>query len=134
MRWLTIRRVSTRGRIGHDDGGDHRCRDAIWDPDLGLPIDEFGGARSTEERVEIRCPCEPGDDRELEAGCLIPTDHGYEATIAQRMAARAEARAAGRPRRDPNPKPTVSGSGDVMRTREANRRRLAATEKQDASG
>jgi putative ATPase len=62
----------------------------------------------------------------------LPTDHGYEATIAQRMAARAETRAAGRPRRDPNPKPTVAGGGEVMRTRESNRRKLAKTQTEDA--
>lgn len=63
----------------------------------------------------------------------LPTDHGYEATIAARMTARAETRAAGRPRRDPNPKPTVAGGGDLMRTREANRKKLAETEKRDAA-
>ncbi len=64
----------------------------------------------------------------------LPTDHGYEATIANRMAARAETRAAGRPRRDPNPKPDAHGGGDgLMRTREANRKKLAETEKKDAS-
>jgi len=64
----------------------------------------------------------------------LPTDHGYEATIAQRMAGRADVRAAGRPRRDPNPKPTVAGGGDLMRTREASRKKLAETEKRDAGG
>ncbi len=64
----------------------------------------------------------------------LPTDHGYEATIANRMAARAETRAAGRPRRDPNPKPDAQGGGDgLMRTRETNRKKLAETEKKDAS-
>ncbi|HET7169124.1 MAG TPA: replication-associated recombination protein A [Candidatus Limnocylindrales bacterium] len=67
----------------------------------------------------------------------LPTDHGYEATIEQRMSARAGAResdrAAGRPRRDPNPKPSMSGSGDLMRTRETNRKKLAETEKADAA-
>jgi putative ATPase len=62
----------------------------------------------------------------------LPTDHGYEATIAQRMAARAETRAAGRPRRDPNPKPDVAGRGDLMRTRETNRKKLATTQNEDA--
>ena len=49
------------------------------------------------------------------------------------MAARAETRAAGKPRRDPNPKPTTSGNADLMRTREANRKKLAETEKRDAA-
>ena len=52
------------------------------------------------------------------------------------MAARSEARAAGRPRRDPNPKPEASHlAGDgLMRTRETNRKKLAETEKRDAGG
>jgi hypothetical protein len=48
------------------------------------------------------------------------------------MTARAETRAAGKPRRDPNPRPTTSGPSDLMRTREANRKKLAETEKRDA--
>ncbi|MDH5243876.1 MAG: replication-associated recombination protein A, partial [Chloroflexota bacterium] len=40
----------------------------------------------------------------------LPTDQGYESTIANRMAARAESRAAGPPRRDPQAKPTAGGS------------------------
>jgi putative ATPase len=67
----------------------------------------------------------------------LPTDQGYEATIANRQAARAEARdaarAAGRQRRNPNPTPDV-GRSDTMRTREVNRKKLAETEKRDASG
>ena len=50
------------------------------------------------------------------------------------MAARAETRAAGKPRRDPNPKPTMSGKADLMRTRETNRKKLAETQKDDAAG
>jgi putative ATPase len=64
----------------------------------------------------------------------LPTDQGYEGTIANRMAARAETRSAGRPRRDPNPKPASAGGGDLMRTREASRKKLAETEKRDAGG
>ena len=67
----------------------------------------------------------------------LPTEQGYEATIAGRQAARAEARdaarAAGRPRRNKNPTPQV-GKSDPMRTREANRKKLAETEKRDAAG
>ncbi len=63
----------------------------------------------------------------------LPTDQGYEGTIANRMAARQEQRAAGKPRRDPNPKPTMSGPPDLMRTREANRKKLAETQKDDAA-
>jgi len=76
-------------------------------------------------------------DELVERRYYLPSDQGYEATIAGRQAARAEARAvardAGRPRRDPNPTPHVNKS-DPMRTREANRKKLAETEKQDASG
>ena len=50
------------------------------------------------------------------------------------MAARAEARSAGRPKRDAHPKPTMSGKADVMRTRETNRKKLADTQKDDAAG
>ena len=49
------------------------------------------------------------------------------------MAARETNRAAGKPRRDPHPKPTMSGNADVMRTRETNRKKLADTQKDDAS-
>jgi putative ATPase len=63
----------------------------------------------------------------------LPTDQGYEGTIANRMEARAQNRAAGKPRRDPQPRPTRSGNADVMRTREANRKKLADTQKDDAS-
>jgi putative ATPase len=62
----------------------------------------------------------------------LPTDQGYEGTIANRMTTRAETRANGKPRKDPNPKPTMSGSADLMRTREESRKKLAETEKRDA--
>jgi putative ATPase len=71
-------------------------------------------------------------DELAERRYYLPTDQGYEGTIANRMDARAQNRAAGKPRRDPHPKPTMSGSGDVMRTREANRKKLAETQKGDA--
>jgi putative ATPase len=68
-----------------------------------------------------------------------PTDQGYEATIGSRMEARLEARAAakasGGPRRSKLPTPDVDPmrvAGGVMRTREANRVKLAETEKRDA--
>src|SRR5690349_338526 len=67
----------------------------------------------------------------------LPTEQGYEATIAGRQAARAAARAAeretGRPRRNANPTPQVIRS-DPMRTRESNRKKLAETQRADASG
>jgi putative ATPase len=69
----------------------------------------------------------------------LPTDQGYEATIAARMAGRAEARAAakaaGRTPRSKTPAPVIKPrSGDsIMKTRETNRKKLAETEKRDAS-
>ena len=70
----------------------------------------------------------------------LPTDQGYEATLAVRMAARAEARttakAAGKTRRStiPGPDTAPHAGNDLMKTRETNRKKLAETEKQDASG
>jgi putative ATPase len=65
----------------------------------------------------------------------LPTDQGYEATIAGRQTARAEARAAakatGRTPRNPNPTPEVRKS-DTMRARETSRKKLAETERRDA--
>jgi putative ATPase len=65
----------------------------------------------------------------------LPADQGYESTIAARQASRAEgraaAKAAGKTPRNPNPTPEV-GKSDQMRTREANRKKLAETEKKDA--
>jgi putative ATPase len=69
----------------------------------------------------------------------LPTDQGYEATIAARMAGRAEARAAaksaGRTPRSKTPAPVIKPrAGDsIMKTRETNRKKLAETEKRDAS-
>jgi putative ATPase len=66
----------------------------------------------------------------------LPADQGYEATIAGRQASRAEgraaAKAAGKTPRNPNPTPEV-GKSDQMRSREANRKKLAETEKRDAA-
>ena len=69
-----------------------------------------------------------------------PTQQGYEATIAGRIAARQEARdaarAGGGPRRQQVPAPAVDGmkaGGRIMRTREESRARLAQTEKRDAN-
>jgi putative ATPase len=67
----------------------------------------------------------------------LPTDQGYESTIAARQAAREEARAAakraGRTPRNANPTPEIAKGGDLMRTRETSRKKLADTEKRDAS-
>jgi putative ATPase len=79
-------------------------------------------------------------DELAERRYYLPTDQGYEATLAARMTARAEARAAaraaGRTPRNTLPGPTMSKSGGegIMRTREANRKKLADTEKKDAAG
>jgi hypothetical protein len=69
-----------------------------------------------------------------------PTEQGYEATIASRMAAREEARgqaaAAGGPKRRKERGPDVNpmrAAGGLMRTREGNRKALADTEKRDAA-
>jgi putative ATPase len=68
----------------------------------------------------------------------LPTDQGYESTIASRMTARentrAAAREAGRAPRSRLPTPEINPrAGDaVLRTREENRKRLAETEKRDA--
>jgi putative ATPase len=70
----------------------------------------------------------------------LPTDQGYESTISDRMARRAAAReaarAAGRTPRQAVPMPeSRMASGDrILRTREESRRKLAETEKRDASG
>jgi hypothetical protein len=69
----------------------------------------------------------------------LPTDQGYESTIAARMANRADARAAakaaGRTPRTRFPAPEASHhAGDgIMKTREASRMKLAETEKRDAA-
>ena len=69
----------------------------------------------------------------------MPTDQGYESTIGERMARRSAARdanrEAGRTPRNPFPAPDVArGAGDkVLRTREESRKKLADTEKRDAS-
>jgi hypothetical protein len=67
----------------------------------------------------------------------LPTDQGYESTIAGRQAARQEARAAakqaGRTPRNANPTPEIAKGGDPMRTRELNRKKVAETQKKDAA-
>ena len=63
----------------------------------------------------------------------VPGDQGYEATVAARMAARGEARNNGRPRRKKRSDPPMASLSDAMRPREEARKRLAATEKKDAS-
>jgi putative ATPase len=69
----------------------------------------------------------------------LPTDQGYERTIAERMEFRASereaARAAGRTPNNPVPGPQIDGmnvSGKITKTREESRREVADTEKRDA--
>jgi hypothetical protein len=62
-----------------------------------------------------------------------PLEHGYEATIAQRMEARADARAKGNRKATPPPgQGQWRPAGDIMGGREIARKKLAETEKKDA--
>ena len=65
----------------------------------------------------------------------LPTDQGYESTIANRMATRAQIRADGAARPDLAAKPeTTHHAGDgLLRQRETNRRKIAETENRDAA-
>jgi putative ATPase len=70
----------------------------------------------------------------------LPTDQGYEATLANRQqareAAREQARQAGRARKSrfPTPEMARGAGGKMLQIREENRKALAETEKKDASG
>jgi putative ATPase len=68
-----------------------------------------------------------------------PSGQGYEQTIGARMEGRRVARTVGAKRAVPPPGPAgkvnpMRVSGEVTRTREGNRRRIAETEKKDAEG
>jgi putative ATPase len=63
----------------------------------------------------------------------VPGDQGYEATIAARMAARDEARKNGRPRRKQRADPPMASMSDALRPREEARKRIAATQREDAN-
>jgi putative ATPase len=63
----------------------------------------------------------------------VPGDQGYEPTIAARMEAREAARME-RPRRKQRADPPMAGMSDGLRPREENRKRIADTQKKDASG
>ncbi|HUQ43870.1 MAG TPA: replication-associated recombination protein A [Candidatus Limnocylindria bacterium] len=69
----------------------------------------------------------------------LPTDQGYEATITERLARRAAARTAareaGRTPRNPIPAPEAArgAGGQILKQREAGRRKLADTQKRDAA-
>jgi putative ATPase len=62
----------------------------------------------------------------------VPGDQGHEPTIAARMAERAAARA-GKPRRKERASPPMASMSDALRPREENRKKLAETQKRDAS-
>ncbi len=62
----------------------------------------------------------------------VPGDQGHEATIAARMAAREEARKE-RPRRKQRTDMPMASMSDGLRPREENRKKLAETQKKDAS-
>jgi putative ATPase len=69
----------------------------------------------------------------------LPTDQGYEATLANRQQARADAREqarqAGRARKSQVPTPDMArgAGGKMLQIREENRKALAETEKKDAA-
>jgi putative ATPase len=62
----------------------------------------------------------------------VPNDQGHEVTIAARMAAREDARQA-KPRKKSRPTPPMAGMSDALRPREESRKKLAETQKKDAS-
>src|SRR6188474_83332 len=63
----------------------------------------------------------------------VPGDQGHEPAIGARMDARAEARAE-KPRKKRRADPPMVGMSDALRPREENRKKLAETQKRDASG
>jgi putative ATPase len=63
---------------------------------------------------------------------FVPGDQGYEATIAARMEARAQARTE-KPRRKKRSDPPMAGMTDALKPREENRKKLAQTQKDDAA-
>jgi putative ATPase len=63
----------------------------------------------------------------------VPGDQGHEVTIAARMTARDEARRDGKPKRKQRADPPMAGMSDALRPREQNRKRIADTQKKDAS-
>ena len=62
----------------------------------------------------------------------VPGDQGYEATIAARMEARAEAARQDKPRRKQRPDPPMASMGDGMKGSMESRKKLAETQKKDA--
>jgi putative ATPase len=68
-----------------------------------------------------------------ESRYYVPGDQGHEAVIAARIAERDEARKT-RPRRKARPSPPMAGMSDAIRPREEARKKLAQTQREDASG
>ncbi|MBA2381715.1 MAG: replication-associated recombination protein A, partial [Chloroflexi bacterium] len=62
----------------------------------------------------------------------VPNDQGYESTVAARMDARARAREE-KPRRKNRVDPPTASMSDALKPREINRKKLAETQKKDAS-
>ncbi|MEX2010761.1 MAG: replication-associated recombination protein A [Chloroflexota bacterium] len=131
--WAAVSDVEAKGSLGVPlhlrTAGDRRMKQHGIGIGYRYP-QEFEGADVEQQYL----PDELADRR-----YYLPTDQGYEATLAARMTAREEARAAaksaGRTPRNPFPAPKATHhSGDgILRTREANRKKIAETEKRDAS-
>ena len=106
------------------------------------PASSTATASATATRTTSRAPTSSQQylpDALVERRYYLPNDQGYEATIAARMAGRADAREAtrrrGRPEREAIPGPkadAMKAGGSIMKTREEARRKLAETEKRDA--
>src|SRR4029453_14663871 len=113
-------------------GGEGIVARAAPSPDGRRPADEAPRDRrrlSLPGRVRgLRCRPQAPPDELADKRSSLPTDQGYEATIAARQAGRAEAREAakrtGKTPRSKQPSPEV-GRSDLMRTREASPKKLA---------
>ena len=114
--WAAVGRCrSARARCpSHSICGPPRSTDAAARHRGRLPLP----ARLRGRRRRPAVPARRADDRRY----YLPTDQGYEATIANRMEARAERRAAGKPKRSPSPNrrlrrvPAASSCGRARRT------------------
>ncbi len=131
--WAAVSDVEAQGSLGVPlhlrTAGDRRMKQHGIGIGYRYPQD-FEGADVEQQYLP---------DELVDRRYYLPTDQGYEATLAARMTAREEARAAakaaGRTRANPFPAPKATHhSGDnILRTREANRKKIAETEKRDAS-
>ena len=131
--WAAVSDVEAKGSLGVPlhlrTAGDRRMKQHGIGIGYRYPQD-FEGADVAQQYL----PDELTDRR-----YYLPTDQGYEATLAARMTAREEARAAAKaagkakPNPFPAPKATHHGGDNIQQTREANRKKIAETEKRDAS-